>query len=134
MTKIDRQKVILYWINSSNEDWDAYLSLRKAKKFAHALFFLHLTLEKIIKGIIVQETGEHAPYSHSLSFLLGKTSIDAPGRYIDLLTEMSKFNMQTRYPDEKLAFYSSIDIAASLYWHKIGTEIRKWLLSYLKES
>jgi HEPN domain-containing protein len=97
-------------------------------------FFLHLTLEKVIKALIVSERGEHAPYSHSLSYLLGKTSLAPPERYIEDLTEMSKFNMQARYPDEKLAFYTSIDLASSQHWHKIGMEIRAWLLSSLKKS
>ena len=132
MTNLDVKKLVVYWTKSAEEDWMAYLSLRRAKRFAHALFFLHLTLEKIIKALVVKSTKVHSPYSHSLSFLLGKSGVAAPERYIELLTEMSKFNMQTRYPDERLAFYKSIDAKTSQYWHKHGEELRQWLLSLLK--
>jgi HEPN domain-containing protein len=134
MTKRERGKLLQYWIKSAEEDWDAYNKLRSAKKYAHALFFMHLSIEKLLKAIIVLKIGDHAPYSHSLSFLLGKSGIDGAERFADALTEMSKFNMQTRYPDEKLEFYASIDHKTSLYWHKIALEIRTWLLSFLKES
>ena len=90
--------------------------------------------EKLLKAIIVMKTGNHAPYSHSLSYLLGKSGLDGADRFADALTDMSKFNMQTRYPDEKLEFYASIDQKTSAHWHKIGLEIRAWLLSFLKES
>lgn len=134
MTKNERKVLIEYWTGSAEADWQAYLSLKKARKYAHALFFLHLTIEKILKAIIVSETRDHAPFSHNLSYLLGKTSLDAPERFVDALTEMSKFNTQTRYPDEKLAFYSSVDARTSQQWHKVGTEIRKWLLNSLKKN
>lgn len=134
MTRKERQTLVDYWFGSAEQDWSAYCSLRKSKKYAHALFFLHLAFEKILKGIIVAETGQHAPFTHSLSFLLGKTSLDAPERYVAALTEMSRFNMQTRYPDEKLSFYASINARTSAHWDKIGKEIRQWLLDSQKGS
>jgi HEPN domain-containing protein len=119
---------------SAQEDWEAYLALRRAKRYAQALFFLHLTIEKLLKAIIVKSSGQHAPMTHSLAYLLGKTSLECPERYLDQLSEMSKFNMASRYPDEKLLFYKSIDRSASLHWHKIGVEIKQWLENSLSEN
>lgn len=51
-----------------------------------------------------------------------------------LLGAISKFNLASRYPDEKLAFYKSVDKATSLHWHKIGSELKKWLENSLNAS
>ncbi len=134
MTKKDRQNLIKYWIDSANEDWATYESLRKTKRYAHALFFLHLTIEKILKAIIVSQTSDHPPFSHSLSYLLGKTSLAASEDQINLLSEISKFNMEARYPDEKLSFYRSIDLNKSKYWHQIGKDLKAWLMNSLPRS
>jgi HEPN domain-containing protein len=134
MTKKDCKVLIQYWIDSAQEDWKTYESLRKSKRYAHALFFLHLTLEKILKAMIVAETRDYAPMSHSLTYLLGKTSLKASEKQINLLTEISKFNMESRYPDEKMTFYRSIDGKKSDYWHGIGKELKAWLITSLPES
>ena len=134
MTKTEKKSLVAYWVQSAQEDWAAYEALRRAKRYAQALFFLHLTLEKLLKAIVVQESGHHAPMTHSLPYLLGKTSLECPDHYIDHFAAFSKFNMASRYPDEKLAFYQSIDKAASLHWHKIGSELKKWLENSLNAS
>lgn len=116
-----------YWYHSSLEDWKAYLALRKARRYAQALFFLHLTLEKLIKALIVSNAEDHAAMSHNLSYLVGKTTLQVSEQYLKYLSEISKFNMSSPYPDEKLTFYSSIDKNISAYWHKIGLELKRWL-------
>lgn len=49
MAKIE--DVISYWKNGSLDDFEAAEKLLAAKKFHHALFFLHLCLEKILNLI-----------------------------------------------------------------------------------
>ncbi len=131
MTKTEKKKLVTYWYHSSLEDWKAYLALRKARRYAQALFFLHLALEKLIKALIVSNSDDHAPMSHNLSYLVGKTTLQVSEQYLKYLSEISRFNMSSRYPDEKLAFYSSIDKKISAHWHKIGLELKRWLENLL---
>jgi len=80
-------------------------SLLDAGRFPHALFFAHLVIEKTLKALVVKETGEHAPRSHSLVLLAKSTGIEIPEEILDQLAEYTEFNIEARYPDEKRDFY-----------------------------
>ena len=89
---------------------------------------------EVLKAIIVKQSNVHAPMTHSLPYLLGKTSLACPEQYLVHLGDISRFNMASRYPDEKLAFYQSVDKAKSLHWHKTGSELKKWLENSLNAN
>ena len=40
-----------YWFDSAEKDWGVAQLLFASKKYMHCLFFGHITLEKILKGI-----------------------------------------------------------------------------------
>jgi HEPN domain-containing protein len=43
-----KQEVIKYWLTGSKEDFDSAEILYKNKKYHHALFFCHLSIEKMV--------------------------------------------------------------------------------------
>lgn len=59
----DIDKTIDYWAESAEYDFETGKNLLESKKFPYALFFAHLAIEKILKAIVVKNTGEHAPYT-----------------------------------------------------------------------
>lgn len=82
------------------------LVLFQSKRYSDSLFFGHLCLEKILKALVVEETRNHAPYTHDLlrlAKLLKKTNFKEDE--INLLDEVNRFNIRTRYPDYRLKFY-----------------------------
>ena len=50
---LDIDQQIAYWRTSSQEDSEAARSLLDQKHVRHALFFLHLSLEKILKAHVL---------------------------------------------------------------------------------
>ncbi len=64
--------IIKYWIESANEALETAETLLSNKKYVHAMFFLHLAVEKILKGYYVYQNKEEAPYGHNLSVLASK--------------------------------------------------------------
>ena len=46
------------------------------RDFLMLSFFGHLAIEKALKALVVKESGEHAPYSHSLVILAQKANIE----------------------------------------------------------
>ncbi|MEK7113688.1 MAG: HEPN domain-containing protein, partial [Patescibacteria group bacterium] len=58
-----------YWISSAQEDWEVAQSLLASKKYNHALFFLQLTLEKLIKALHVSRQDDQPLYVHNLVLL-----------------------------------------------------------------
>ena len=49
---IDVDKQIAYWRNSSLEDWEVAQELIALERSRHALFFTHLSVEKMLKAHI----------------------------------------------------------------------------------
>ncbi len=73
---MDIEKVVNYWLSSSNEDWETMEILFKSNRYANSLFFLHLALEKLLITPIVNNTKKHAPRTHNLSYLARKSKAE----------------------------------------------------------
>ena len=97
----DREKTINYWLEGAAYDLETGKSLLDARRFPYALFFGHLALEKALKALLVKESGEHAPFTHSLMILAKKANIELTEDMIDRLAEYTRFNIQARYPMKK---------------------------------
>lgn len=101
----DSDKTIRYWKESAYYDLETADSLFQSQKYPYALFFGHLALEKLLKAIVVKATQEHAPFTHSLTLLASKTSIDFPENILEQLARFMEFHFEARYPDDKKKFY-----------------------------
>ncbi len=92
------QKTIEYWISSAKYDLEVAESLFENKKYHYALFFGHLAIEKILKGLIVKKKLGHAPFSHSLTILSREAELDIDGQRLEKLAEFMEFYLEGRYP------------------------------------
>jgi len=96
---IDIGKQIAHWRNSAEEDWSVAQDLVTRGKIRHGLFFAHLALEKTLKAHICKATGELASKIHNLVRLSEKAGLKLTDTQIDLLAEVSQFNIEGRYPE-----------------------------------
>jgi len=103
--KFEAQRTVSYWAESAEYDLDTAESLFKAGKYPYALFFGHLALEKILKALVVQETSQHAPFTHSLPLLASKLSLKIPDPIKEELARFMEFYFEARYPEEQKEFY-----------------------------
>lgn len=127
VTAIDLNSLIRYWLTGSDYDWKTAQGLFKSRRYPYALFMVHLSVEKLLKGLIVKETRTHAPFTHNLVYLAGKLSLDFSKEQIKLLGEMSDFNLEARYPDEQMAFYKKADRSFASHFLREAGKIRTWL-------
>ena len=98
-------EVISYWRRLGEEKWKTAEALMEKERYADALFFVHLTLEALLKATAVEKTGEQAPYIHDLvklAYLAGLTPDDEQKKQLELI---STFNIAGRYDDDKFALY-----------------------------
>lgn len=118
-------------MKSSEYDLEAAIGLFKIKRYPYSLYFCHLTLEKILKAIVVKQTGKHAPFTHGLIHLASKINLKFSEKQKDFLAEVTEFNIEARYPDEKMTFYKKCDKEyAEIYLNKTKV-FYKWLKSQL---
>jgi HEPN domain-containing protein len=97
---LSKEKHIDYWLKSSEDDWETVLSLVKAKRYLHALFFAHLSLEKLCKAIWVHRHKENLPPRiHHLVKLILASDIILEEDDLIFLQSFNDFQIEGRYPD-----------------------------------
>ncbi len=79
--------------------------LHKGKRYADALFFGHLVLEKILKALVVKHAKNQAPYTHNLVYLSERIGMPLGESDLKVLDSVNDFNILGRYPDWKLEFH-----------------------------
>ncbi len=122
-----KEKLIEYWLKTSEEDLDVAVHLLNSKKFPHALFFGHLSLEKILKALHINILEDYPPKTHNLILLAKKINIEMSEEIEKQLIEVNSFNMEARYPDEKFKFYKKCTKDFSNKYLSIIMELTKWL-------
>jgi HEPN domain-containing protein len=123
-----RKEKINYWLTSADNDWVVANHLFEKGDYPYALFFGHLTLEKILKGIFVSLTDESPPLTHRLVFLAEKAGLSASPEQIEFLEIVTDFNLEARYPDERFSFFQKCTADFTGDFMSKIEEFRKWLL------
>lgn len=129
---MSNKEAIDYWVASAKEDWEVAQDLFKSGKFNHALFFLQLTLEKLIKAIHISRKDEHPLYIHNLVLLAQKADIKLTDIELADLKEISSFNVTARYDSYKRDFYNKATREFTTKWMKKGEKFKAKLMSFLK--
>ena len=130
---MNKQEKVEYWIKSAENDWMVTGHLFEKGDYPYALFFGHLTIEKLLKALFVNKFDEPPPYTHRLTYLSEKTGLTISPEKLELLEIITDFNLETRYPDEKFSFYKKCTKEfAETYLKKIEG-MKEWLLQLIQQ-
>lgn len=102
---MNQEKNIKYWIAGSEKDFDIAKSLCKLKHYPQCLFFCHLSLEKLLKAIIIKTTNDFPPFIHDLRRLSEIAGIELDAERKKILDTIFTFNIAGRYAETKFEFY-----------------------------
>lgn len=119
--------VIKYWRTSAAENWRVANSLFKSKHYSACLFYCHLTLEKLLKGLVVEHTKKEAPYIHNLDSLVLQSKIEFTPEQMDYLKIISTFNVAGRYDDIKLSFHKKCTKVYAQKYLAVSKDLYLWL-------
>jgi AbiV family abortive infection protein len=125
------QEVVKYWLTASKEDFDSAEILFQNKKYHHALFFCHLSIEKMLKAIIVKSTKTAPPLIHDLIRLTERAALNLNEAQKNDLAEITTFNIDARYDDYKLSFRKKAKRQFSLKYLKKTREMLQWLIKHI---
>ena len=98
------EKHIKYWLTQADDDLTVAESMLEKGHYTWSLFVGHLVLEKILKALYIKDHQKIAPRIHDLVKLAKTTSLNLSDEQLLFLSEVSDFNMEGRYPDEKNQF------------------------------
>ncbi|MBU4125485.1 HEPN domain-containing protein [Patescibacteria group bacterium] len=125
MNKIKQQ--IEYWKISAGRNWKTALGLFELKHYDSCLFFCHLTIEKMLKGLVVQKTKNLAPYIHHLEKLAELAELKITDEQRKNLRIITRFNVSGRYDDAKHNFYKIVNKLYAEKYLKISKDLILWL-------
>lgn len=119
--------VISYWLETAEEDLKTAGELLGLKRYHHALFFCHLALEKLLKGLVYKRTKNHPLPIHDLAKLAQQTGVSFPDTHMQDLEEITTWNIQARYDTIKRSFYKKATREFSSLWFGKVKEIFVWI-------
>jgi HEPN domain-containing protein len=102
---MDINEKINYWMKISENDIPVMDHLFESGDYSYSLFIGHLVLEKMLKAHFVKTHCESPPRIHDLFKLANQSSLDFSEEQLKFLINANAFNIQARYPEEKLDFY-----------------------------
>lgn len=128
---MDILEKVRFWSENAEYDLLTAEAMHNSARYAYTVFMCQQALEKIIKGIYLQNNKEEAPRSHNLAYLIGTLSIGVPEDYINLLGELSAYYLEGRYPTYKEKISQLISKDKSLAILAKTKEAFKWLKSLI---
>ena len=123
--------MINYWVKSAAEDTITAESLFDSKRYLPCLFYCHLFIEKILKAHIVKKNKQVAPFGHKLSRLAKFTQLKFSTLQLDLLDDLTAFNIKARYEDYKFVMYQKANKIYTQKYLKLAKELYLWLKNQL---
>lgn len=130
--KFDKEKIINYWIESSDDDYDSMMVLHKSRRYNWSLFIEHLMIEKLLKAHYVSQKADYPPYTHNLLRLAELGGLILEDNKKEQLATITAFNINARYDDYKLSFKKLCTPEFSLKWIDIMTELQQWIKQLIK--
>lgn len=122
-----KNEIIKFWRDRAEDDRITAKTLLEAKRYSAVLFFVHLSIEKILKALIIEKTGKAAPYIHDLLSLAEVIEIELADDQKKLLREINTFNIAARYDDYKLEFYKKATKSYVEKYFNSADKLHSWL-------
>lgn len=115
--------IVIYWHTSASRDWKVAQDLFRLKHFSYCLFFCHLAIEKLLKGLIYKNTKDHPLLTHSIEKLVKQAQLLLPKFTIEELDEVTSWNIEARYDSFKQKFYKKATKEFTTQWFSKAKEI-----------
>jgi len=130
---IDKEKIIRYWMDASDDDFETMLVMFKSGRFSWSLFIGHLSLEKLLKAYYVKNKSDYPPFIHNLLRLAEKSDLDLTDDKRRQLAAITAFNINTRYDDYKMSFKKQCTLEFTSEWVQIIKELRLWMKKLISQ-
>jgi len=104
---MSQNEVVQYWLVSAKEAQKTAEDSLVDKHYDWAFFLFHLTIEKLLKGLIVKQDKTPLPI-HDLPKLAKYAGLAITEVQRAVLKEITTYNIKARYDDYKRRFYKKV--------------------------
>lgn len=123
----DKDKLIKYWYESSDDDFDTMIAMFESKKFNWSLFVGHLMIEKLLKALYVKTNNDYPPFIHNLLRLAEKCDLELTDEQKLFLVTVTAFSINARYDDYKMSFQKKCTPEFTTIWIEKLKTGRQWI-------
>lgn len=128
---INSDKIIKYWVETSDDDYQTMLNLFQSEDYHWSLFIGHLVLEKLLKACVVKKINHNPPFTHDLTKLAKLTGYNFSEMQLDWLDTVTTFNLNARYDSYKKTFYKKCTLDFTKEWFDNIIILRLWIKEQL---
>lgn len=120
------------WAGQAQYDLDTARAMLASDRRLYVLFCCQQAVEKALKAVVVDRSGEFPPRTHSLPRLIEAAGLQIEPARMDFFAELTSYYIQTRYPEEIESLGAGITRDMASETLRRSEEAVKWLLSMLK--
>ena len=120
---------IAYWIEAANYDMKSAIYMQKSGRYVYTAFLCQQAIEKYLKALYIGKMSNEAPRTHNLVYLAGLLEIKINDKDMELLTGLTSFYIEGRYPTYKQTISRIINRVKADTILKETRRFIKWLKS-----
>ena len=126
-------KYVSHWLERSKYDLETAKAMLDARRYLYVAYMCQQAVEKLLKAIIAQHGKENLPI-HNLNRLaeLAELSDELEEGQIDLLAELTAYNIVARYGDYKESLSEIVDIQKAKFLYDRTLELFQWLCKRIR--
>jgi len=126
-------KYISHWLERSNYDLETAKAMLDAGRHLYVAYMCQQAVEKFLKAVIAQHGKENLPI-HNLNRLAESAglSVELTGGQIDLLAELTAYNIEARYGDYKEDLSEIVDGQKAKLLYERTLELVQWLYKKIR--
>ncbi len=88
------------WLAQAEYDFSAAEVMFKARRYIYSIFMGQLALEKALKALVVQKTGQTPPKTHKLVYLTETAQLSLAEDHLKFLGILDAIGPNARYPKD----------------------------------
>jgi HEPN domain-containing protein len=131
-TDFDTNKIIQFWIESSDEDYATMITLYENKRLSWSMFLGHLMIEKLLKALYVKQNNEYPPFTHNLLRLAGKCNLSLNEEQKLFFVTVTAFNINARYDDYNMSFQKTCTPEFCAVWLDKIKNQQSWIKTLIE--
>ena len=120
------------WVTISEYDLGTAEDLLAAERYVYVLFACQQALEKILKALIADHSGEMPRRIHGLVELAMDADVEINQEQKIILSDLTLYYIETRYPTQFSALEEDIDKEVATRIVEQTKEMWKWLEAKLQ--
>jgi HEPN domain-containing protein len=94
------QSIPEQWAQQARYDLETARAMLESGRYLYVLFCCQQGVEKLIKGVIAERTGEMPPRLHNLVTLANQAALEVDPDRAALMRDLVRYYIETRYPDQ----------------------------------